>query len=245
MPREGRPLRASQLTHGRGEPHLGASAEERSGSRSRATGSAPTREPCSNSSSPSMLIALNGLFSLSELAVVSARRIRLRDLGRAGPRRRRGGPAPAEDPGRFLSTVQIGITLVGILAGAFSGAALGERLGGVLEARACAEAAPSRSATASSSRRSPTSRSSIGELVPKHLALTNPEAIACAVAPLMALVSRVGRAGRRPARLLDPAPVPAVRRLARERDPGHGRGGQDHRRRGRGGRAPSRPTSAT
>jgi len=71
------------------------------------------------------LIALNALFSLSEFAIVSARKTRLRTLADIG----RSGAALAlelaENPGRFLSTVQIGITLVGILAGAFSGAALG------------------------------------------------------------------------------------------------------------------------
>jgi putative hemolysin len=72
-----------------------------------------------------LLIALNGLFSLSELAIVSARKSRLKTMVDAG----RAGALTAlrlsENPGRFLSTVQIGITLVGILAGAFSGAALG------------------------------------------------------------------------------------------------------------------------
>ena len=80
------------------------------------------------------LIALNGCFSLSELAIVSSRKSRLRtmvDQGRVGAR---AALSLAEEPGRFLSTVQIGITLVGIVAGAFSGAALGERLTTILEA---------------------------------------------------------------------------------------------------------------
>jgi CBS domain containing-hemolysin-like protein len=67
-----------------------------------------------------LLILLNGLFALSELAIVSARKARLKtmvDSGRAALALKL-----AEEPGRFLSTVQIGITLVGILAGAFSGA---------------------------------------------------------------------------------------------------------------------------
>ena len=74
-----------------------------------------------------LLIGLNGLFALSELSIVSARKARLKTMADSG----RAGAATAlrlaEDPGRFLSTVQIGITLVGILAGAFSGAALGDR----------------------------------------------------------------------------------------------------------------------
>src|SRR5215212_8567152 len=138
-----------------------------------------------------VLIALNGLFALSELAIVSARKVRLKvmaDSGRPGARR---ALALTEDPGRFLSTVQIGITLVGILAGAFSGAALSERLDSILEgwgvptrvAEPLAYVLVIGSITYLSVI--------IGELVPKHLALKNAEGIACAVAPLMTVVSRV------------------------------------------------------
>src|ERR687894_566973 len=74
------------------------------------------------------LIALNGVFALSELAIVSARKARLKTMADNGRVGARAALALAEDPGRFLSTVQIGITLVGILAGAFSGAALGARV---------------------------------------------------------------------------------------------------------------------
>jgi len=81
------------------------------------------------------LILLNGLFSLSELAVVSARKVRLKAMADAGRKGAGAALALAENPGRFLSTVQIGITLVGILAGAFSGAALGAQLTDILEER--------------------------------------------------------------------------------------------------------------
>ena len=74
------------------------------------------------------LIAINGLFALSELAVVSARRPRLKAMADDGRRGAAQALRLAEDPGRFLSTVQIGITLVGILAGVFSGAGLSARL---------------------------------------------------------------------------------------------------------------------
>jgi putative hemolysin len=136
------------------------------------------------------LILLNGVFALSELAVVSSRKARLRmlvDEGRSGAA---AALALAEDPGRFLSTVQIGITLVGVLAGAFSSAALGGRLGEVL---AAAGLAPDIAATLGVGFVIVviTFLSVIvGELVPKHLALRNPEAIACAVAPWMRLISR-------------------------------------------------------
>ena len=137
-----------------------------------------------------VLIGLNGLFALSELAVVSARKPRLRamrDEGRPGARQ---ALALAEDSGRFLSTVQIGITLVGILAGAFSGAALSQSFDEILEGWG----APTRVAE-------PLAyvivigaitylSVIIGELVPKQFALRDPERIACAVAPPMALLSR-------------------------------------------------------
>ncbi len=139
-----------------------------------------------------LLIGLNGLFALSELSIVSARKARLKtmvDNGRAGAAT---ALRLAEDPGRFLSTVQIGITLVGILAGAFSGAALGDRLTQIF----LDQGMPERAAE-------PLGYSLVigiitylsvvvGELVPKHLALKSPEGIACAVAPLMALISRIG-----------------------------------------------------
>src|ERR1700716_382979 len=74
------------------------------------------------------LILLNGLLALAELAIVSSRRARLRALSDREVVGARRALALAADPGRFLSTVQIGITLVGVLSGAFSGATLGSRL---------------------------------------------------------------------------------------------------------------------
>jgi putative hemolysin len=80
-----------------------------------------------------VLIGFNGVLAMAEMAVVSSRRGRLQrlaDMDVVGSRR---ALALAGDPGRFLSTVQIGITLVGVLSGAFSGATLGVRLGSWLE----------------------------------------------------------------------------------------------------------------
>jgi putative hemolysin len=136
------------------------------------------------------LIALNGVFALSELAIVSARKARLKNLADSGRVGARAALALAEDPGRFLSTVQIGITLVGILAGAFSGAALGARLTDLLLARGLpewgAEALGYGLVISAITYLSVV----IGELVPKHLALRNAEGIACAVAPSMRFLSR-------------------------------------------------------
>src|ERR1700753_1736662 len=72
------------------------------------------------------LVALNGCFAMSELAIVSARKARMEAMARTGRARASVAVMLAADPGKFLSTVQIGITLIGILAGAYSGASLGE-----------------------------------------------------------------------------------------------------------------------
>ncbi len=136
------------------------------------------------------LIVLNGVLAMSELAIVSARPARLKPL----ESRSRGAAMAlrlAEHPGRFLSTVQIGITLVGILSGALSGATLGVRLqawlmtwgmdadlatnlgvGGVVVVLTYISLI-------------------VGELVPKQIALRDPEAVAIRVAPAMTVLSFV------------------------------------------------------
>src|SRR5256885_17226080 len=75
-----------------------------------------------------ILIVTNGLLSMSELAIVSSRPARLAALAERSVQGSRRALALASDPGKFLSTVQIGITLIGVLSGAFSGATLGQRL---------------------------------------------------------------------------------------------------------------------
>src|SRR5690242_12474760 len=72
------------------------------------------------------LIALNGVLAMSELAIVSSREARLKAMARSGSRGAQCALDLAAEPGRFLSTVQSGITLIAVFAGAFSGAALGE-----------------------------------------------------------------------------------------------------------------------
>ncbi|MCL4244971.1 MAG: DUF21 domain-containing protein, partial [Candidatus Dadabacteria bacterium] len=76
-----------------------------------------------------LLTLINGVLAMSELALVSSRKSLLKQLASDGSRGAAAAVRLAEDPSRFLSTVQIGITLVGIIAGAFSGATLGQRLG--------------------------------------------------------------------------------------------------------------------
>src|SRR5688572_15297147 len=137
------------------------------------------------------LILLNGVFALSELAVVSSRRARLRVLAASGRKGARRALELSSDPGRFLSTVQIGITLVGILAGAYSGATFGSDLAFWLEARGVSDRVAEPLGFGIIVACLTYLSLIIGELVPKHLALRNAEGIACAVAPAMSLMSRI------------------------------------------------------
>lgn len=138
-----------------------------------------------------LLIGVNGLLALSELAVVSSRKARLQAMARKGVRGAAAALALAEDPQRFLPTVQVGITLVGVLAGAFGGATLAFRLGAVLDRLPFI--APNGEAVAFALVVAVITLASIvlGEIVPKTLALRRPEALAAAVAPLLTLIARL------------------------------------------------------
>jgi putative hemolysin len=138
-----------------------------------------------------LLVIANGLFAMSEIAVISSRKTRLEDQARRGNRRAGLALELANSPTRFLSTVQIGITLIGILAGA---------LGGATIARAISEQVGQVPALAPYSRAvglgvvvvAITYLSLIiGELAPKRLALYNPERIAAAVSGPMHFLSRL------------------------------------------------------
>jgi putative hemolysin len=138
-----------------------------------------------------VLIALNGLFALSELAVVSARRSRLRTLAQEGRKGANRALALASDPSRFLSTAQIGITAVGLAAGAYSGATLSADLTQVLIDRGVRDGVADWIAYVVVFATITYLSLIIGELVPKNLALRHAESIACAVAPLMTTLARV------------------------------------------------------
>ncbi len=96
-----------------------------------------------------LLVLLNGLLAMSELAVVSSRPARLQAMSERGVAGSRRALALASDPGKFLSTVQIGITLVGVGSGAFSGATLGLRVAARLHDLGLSPAWRRRSASAS------------------------------------------------------------------------------------------------
>lgn len=137
------------------------------------------------------LILLNGIFALSELAVVSSRRMRLKTLAESGRSGARRALALNENPGRFLSTVQIGITLVGVLAGAFSGAALGGYVTIWLKSLGLEAWLADPLGFGSVISVITFFSVVIGELVPKQFALRDPESIACLVAPPMYLLSKI------------------------------------------------------
>lgn len=137
------------------------------------------------------LTLLNGFLSMSELAVVSARPARLKLLAGQG----HGGAATAmqlaQNPGRFISSVQIGITLVGVLSGAFSGATLGQRLAGWLLSVGVGSGVADAIGVGLVVVAITYISLVIGELVPKQLALRHPERIAARVAPAMRILAVV------------------------------------------------------
>jgi len=139
-----------------------------------------------------LLILVNGFFAMSELALVSARRGRLRGLARGGSKGAVVALALLSDPTRFLSTVQIGITAVGIAAGAYSGATLAEPLAALLAGLPLPASLPLLPLSFALVVALITYLTLIvGELVPKRLALARAEEIAAAVAGPMALLARI------------------------------------------------------
>lgn len=138
-----------------------------------------------------VLIVINGVFAMSEIAVVSARRLLLEKWSKAGDRGARTALALRDAPNTFLSTVQIGITLIGVTMGAFGEAALADDVAIVL-ARYDWLAPYSEGVAVALVVLGITYLSLIvGELVPKRLALHNPERIARRIAIPMHLLSKV------------------------------------------------------
>jgi putative hemolysin len=140
-----------------------------------------------------VLVALflaNGVFAMSELALVSSSRIRLQQLGERGNQGARAALAVIGNPGRFLSTIQVGITVIGILSGAFGEAALTEKLEPWLDGIPWIGPYAKEVATGIVVIGITYGSLILGELVPKRLAMHAPEAIATRVARPMQLLSR-------------------------------------------------------
>ncbi len=138
------------------------------------------------------LIALNGVFAMSELAIVSSRPARLQAMAEGGSSGAAAALHLSKDPGRFLSTVQIGITLIGIIAGAYSGASLGAPTGERIAQLGLVSDKWAMNIGFGLVIGATTFASLvIGELVPKQFALVAPERIAAIVARPMEWLARI------------------------------------------------------
>jgi putative hemolysin len=139
-----------------------------------------------------LLVAANGIFSMAEISVVAARKIRLQHRAEEGDHRAQVALDLAHKPGEFLSTVQVGITLIGILAGAYGGATISEPLAGAIAG--VPTLAPYAEAIALGIVVAGITLLSLilGELVPKNIGLQYPESIASWVAGPMMMLARIG-----------------------------------------------------
>jgi putative hemolysin len=139
-----------------------------------------------------ILVAVNGVFAMSELAIASSRKARLEAMARTGSRGARAAIDLSADPGKFLSTVQVGITLIAVISGAYSGEALGgptairlqQWFGWSIEFSDKAGFALVIGLTTFLSL-------IVGELVPKQIALRSPEPIAAVMALPMIWLARI------------------------------------------------------
>jgi putative hemolysin len=137
-----------------------------------------------------LLILLNGVFAMAELSIASAKRLRLRESAQAGSGGARSALELAENPSNFLSTVQIGITLISIVNGAFGEASLVERLAPQLQALPYLAPYARPAALAIVIAGITFASILLGELVPKRIAMQFPEAVAALLArPLQRLSS--------------------------------------------------------
>jgi putative hemolysin len=137
------------------------------------------------------LILLNGVLALSELAIVSSRDARLRAMARSGSKGAQSALDLAAEPGRFLSTVQSGITLISVINGAFSGASLGEPAAERLELAGLAHATAHTLGYGLVVILITYVSLVIGEIVPKQIALRSPEPIAVVIAKPMKWLAKI------------------------------------------------------
>src|SRR6476469_1271336 len=137
------------------------------------------------------LVALNGVLAMSELAIVSSRDARLKALAKSGSRGAQCAIELASDPGRFLSTVQSGITLIAIFAGAFSGASLGGPVAERLELLGMSEKTAHTVGFGLVIVLTTYVSLVVGEIVPKQNALRSPEPIAVVMSRPMRWLSKI------------------------------------------------------
>lgn len=138
-----------------------------------------------------LLLVLNGIFAMYEIALVSSSKARLETLASKGVKSARGVLKQLEEPEKFLSTIQIGITLIGIISGAFGGVAIAD------DVRPLFAAIPGLAPYAKDLAMITTVviitylSLIIGELVPKSIALSNPERYATSLSPVMILLTKI------------------------------------------------------
>ena len=137
------------------------------------------------------LVALNGVLAMSELAIISSREARLKAMAKGGSRGAQCALDLSADPGRFLSTVQTGITLISIFAGAFSGASLGEPVAQRMQQLGLANETAHTVGFGLVIVATTYVSLVIGEIVPKTIALRSPEAIAVTVSRPMLWLSKI------------------------------------------------------
>ncbi len=137
-----------------------------------------------------LLFVLNGFFAMAELAIFSSRRARLERLAQEGHEGAKAAMALIDDPARMLAAVQIGFTTTATIAGIFSGATLADRLGDAIAAYPSFAAYAKPVAIFAVAIAVTYAALVIGELVPKQIALSNPEPIAMRVARPLSLVRK-------------------------------------------------------
>ena len=138
-----------------------------------------------------LLLIANGVFAMAEAALISARKSRLKELAEAGDKRAESALAEATEPTRFLSTVQVGITLVAVLAGAFGGGVLTTRLETVFASIPLLETVARPLALGLVVVAITLASVVLGELVPKRLALMRPEMLSMMLVRPVRFMSRV------------------------------------------------------
>lgn len=138
-----------------------------------------------------LLVLLNGVFSMSEIALVSARKARLEGLAAQGNRKAKAALELAKSPNTFLSTVQVGITIIGLITGIYTGENITDDFEGLLRNVSWLEPYTHEAALITVVFIVTFASLVLGELVPKRLGMSNPEAISMAVARPMQLVSAV------------------------------------------------------
>ncbi len=139
-----------------------------------------------------LLIIANGVFSMSELAIISARKVRLEQWAKEGNAKARAALRLISSPNNFLSTTQIGITLIGILSGALGGTTVAKSLKDSLDTISVIKPYSETLSFVIVVGIITYLSLVVGELVPKRLAMSNAEQIACAVAPSMRFLANIG-----------------------------------------------------